>query len=142
MENDLFNPNNISKPRNSLNKNEKLALKEIKSWDDKVVLGQDNDFRFVLLNNGYESKLQHQIDRSSFTALDIDNSNNFEKKVNSWISKWTLKVLIYNYWKRFITLVNSKPWRMDGLVKTHKVNDPVEVITNGCNTATKNLSVL
>ena len=94
------------------------------------------------MNNGYESKLQHQIDRSSFTALDIDNSNDFEKKVNSWISKWTLKVLIYNYWKRFITLVNSKPWRMDGLVKTHKVNDPVEVVTNGCNTATKNLSVL
>ena len=31
---------------------------------------------------------------------------------------------------------------MDGLVKTHKVNDPVEVVTNGCNTATKNLSVL
>ena len=82
-----------------MNENEKLALKEIKSWDDKVVLGQENGFRFVLLNNGYESKLQHQIDRSSFTALDIDNSNNFEKKVDSCISKWTLNVLIYNYWK-------------------------------------------
>ena len=70
-----------------MNKNEKLALKEIKSWADKVVLGQDNGFRFVLLNNGYESKLQHQIDRSSFTALDIDNGNDFEKKVNSWILK-------------------------------------------------------
>ena len=31
MENDLFNPNNIRKPRNNLDKNEKLALKEIKS---------------------------------------------------------------------------------------------------------------
>ena len=37
MENDLFNPSNIRKPRNNLNKNEKLALKEIKSWDDKVI---------------------------------------------------------------------------------------------------------
>ena len=36
MENGLFNPSNIRKPRNNLNKNEKLALKEIKSWDDKV----------------------------------------------------------------------------------------------------------
>ena len=26
-----FNPNNIREPRNNLNKNEKLALKEIKS---------------------------------------------------------------------------------------------------------------
>ena len=31
MENDLFNPSNIRKPRNNLNKNGKLALKEIKS---------------------------------------------------------------------------------------------------------------
>ena len=37
MENDFFNPRNIQKPRNNLNKNEKLALKEIKSWDDKVI---------------------------------------------------------------------------------------------------------
>ena len=37
MENDLFNPSNIRKPRNNLNKNEKLALKEIKSWSDKVI---------------------------------------------------------------------------------------------------------
>ena len=44
--------------------------------------------------------------------------------------------------EEFIALVNSKPWRMDGLVKTCKVNNPVGVITNGCNTATKNLSVL
>ena len=31
---------------------------------------------------------------------------------------------------------------MDGLVKSHKVNNPVGVITIGYNTATKNLSVL
>ena len=37
MENDLFNPSNVRKPRNNLNKNEKLALKEIKSWSDKVI---------------------------------------------------------------------------------------------------------
>ena len=30
MENDIFNINNIPKPRSSLNENEKLALKEIK----------------------------------------------------------------------------------------------------------------
>ena len=37
----------------------------------------------VLPNNDYESKVQHQIDRSSFTELDIDNSKNFKEKV--WI---------------------------------------------------------
>ena len=41
MENDLFNPNNIRKPENNLNNNEKIALKEIKSWDYKVIRVQD-----------------------------------------------------------------------------------------------------
>ena len=82
MENDLFNPSNIRKPRNNLNKNEKLALKEIKSWDDKVIRVQDKGSRFVILsNNDYESKVQHQIERSSFTKTDIDYSKNFKKKL-------------------------------------------------------------
>ena len=83
MENDLFNPNNIRKPRNNLDKNEKLAFKEIKSQDDKVIRVQDKGSPFVVFsNNYYESKVQHEIDRSSFTDIDIDYSNNFEEKVN------------------------------------------------------------
>ena len=41
QKNYLFNPSNTQKPRNHLNKNEKLALKDIKSWDDKVISVQD-----------------------------------------------------------------------------------------------------
>ena len=106
MENDLFNPSNVRKPRNNLNKNEKLALKEIKSWDDKVIRVQDKGSRFVVLSNGYESKVQHQIERSSFTVTDIDYRKDFEEKVNSWISKWTSKGVVDNNWKRFITPTN------------------------------------
>ena len=113
MENDLFNPSNIRKPRNNLNKNEKLALKEIKSWDDKVIRVQDKGSRFVVLpNNDYERKVKHQIEGSSFTETDIDFSKNFEEKVNSWISKWTSKRVIENNWKRFITLTNSRSEKM------------------------------
>ena len=68
MENNLFNPSNIRKYRNNLNKNERLALKERKSWDNEGILVQDQGSRsVVLLNNDYESKVQHPIDRSSFT---------------------------------------------------------------------------
>ena len=92
MENDLFNPNNIRNSENNLNNNEKIALKEIKSWDYKVIRVQDKGSRFVVLsNNNYESKVQHQIQRSSFTETDIDYSKNFEEKLNSWVSKWTSK---------------------------------------------------
>ena len=118
MENELFNPNNTRKPRSNMDKNEKLAFKEMKSRDDKVIRGQDKVSRFMVLsNNDYESKMQHQIEHSSFTDIDIDYSNNFEEKVNRWISKWTLKEVIHNNWKRFITPVNSTPGKMYGLVK-------------------------
>ena len=48
IETELLNPNNISKIRNNLNKEEKLALKEMKSWDDKVIGVQDKCSRFVV----------------------------------------------------------------------------------------------
>ena len=70
-------------------------MKEIKSWDDKVIRVQDKGSHFVVLsNNDYESKVQHQIDRSSFTETDIDYSKNFEENVNSWILKWILRGVI------------------------------------------------
>ena len=94
-----------------------------------------------MLNNDYESKVQHQIDHSSFTETDIDYSKSFEEKFNSWISKWTLKGMIDNKWKRFITPTNSTPGKMYELVKTHKVNNPVRVITSGCNSSIKDLPI-
>ena len=48
---------------------------------------------------------------------------------------------IDNNWKRFITPVNSTPGKMFGLVKIHKVNNPVRVITSDCNNAIENLSI-
>ena len=126
----------------AFNKNEKIALKEIKSWNCKVIRVQDKGSRFaVLSNNDYESKEQHQIEQSSFTETGIDYSKNFEEKVNSWISKWTAKGVIYNNWKRLVSPTNSTPGKMDGLVKTHKVNISVRVITSGCNTAIESLSI-
>ena len=88
-------------------------MKEIKSWDDKVIRVQDKGSRFVVLsNNDYESKVQHQIDSSSFTETDIDYSKNFEENVNSWISKWILRGVIDNNRKRFITPTNSTPGKV------------------------------
>ena len=142
MENNLFNPSNIRKHRNNLNKNEKLALKERKSLDNEVILVQDKGSRFaVLSNNDYESKVQHPIDRSSFTKTAIGYSKNCEEKVNSVIWKWTSKGEIDNNWNRFITPTNSTSRKMYGLVKTHKINNPVRVITSGCNTAVESFSI-
>ena len=52
-----------------------------------------------------------------------------------------MKGKIDNNWKRFITPVNSTPGKVYGLLKTYKVNNPVRVITSGCNTAIENLPI-
>ena len=95
---ELFNPNNIRKIRNNLNKEEKLAFKEMKSWDDKVIRVQDKGSRFVVLDtNSYIEKVEHQINRSSFDKLDADPSPKFKEKVNNWLEKWSH--IITNIWK-------------------------------------------
>ena len=79
IEKELFNPNNIRKIRNNLNKEEKLAPKEIKSWDEKVIRVQDKVSRFAVLeNSSYIEKVEHQISRSSFDKLDADPSPKFK----------------------------------------------------------------
>ena len=62
-------------------------------------------------------------------------------KVNNWIEKWHSKNILDNKWKSFITPFSSTAGKMYGNVKTHKENNPVRVITSGCNTAVENLSI-
>ena len=101
IEKELFNPNNIRKIRNNLNKEEKLAFKEMKSWDDKVIRVQDKGSRFVVLDtNSYIEKVEHQINRSSFDKRDADPSPNFKEEVNNWLEKWL--DIVTNEWKEFI----------------------------------------
>ena len=62
-------------------------------------------------------------------------------KVNNWIEKWHSKNILDNKWKSFITPSSSTAGKMYGNVKTHQENNPVRVITSGCNTAVENLSI-
>ena len=142
MEKELLNPKNVKITRSNLNKDEKKALKEIKSWDDKVVRVQGKGPRFVILENEvYEEKIQQQVDRSSFKELKDDPSKLFQQKINNWIEKWYTKKVIDNSWKDFISCDSPSAGKMYDLVKTHKVNNPVRIITSGCNTDVENLSI-
>ena len=141
IEKELFNPSNIRKTRNNLNKKEKLALNEMKSWEDKVIRVQDKSWRFVVLNtDNYTEKVGNQINRSSFEKLNTDPSAKFKQRVNNWLEKWSDKV--NNEWKQFIKPDNCNAGKMYGMVKTHKTDNPVRLITSGCNTAVEKLSIL
>ena len=47
----MFNPENVKIARSNLSKDEKRALREIKSWSDKLVRVQDKGSRFTILEN-------------------------------------------------------------------------------------------
>ena len=65
IEKEIFNPKNIRKTRNNLNKDVEVALKEIKSWEEKVIRVQDKASRFVVLSTcDYVEKVEHQINRN------------------------------------------------------------------------------
>ena len=96
----LSNPNNIKKTLSNLNKEEKLALQEMKSWYDKVIHVQDKGLRFIVLDtNTYIEKNEHQINRSSSDKLDADPSPKFEEKVNNWLEKWADNIT--EEWKEY-----------------------------------------
>ena len=84
--------------------------------------------------------MEQQKDRSSFDKLDSDPSFGFKQKVVDWIEKWLEK--IHRNWTEFIKSNNSQGSKMYGMVKTDKVDNPVCVITSGCNFPIKNLSIL
>ena len=99
---------------------------------------QDEGSRFAVLNtDNYVEKMEEQIHRSSFDKL---GSAEFKQKVTDWIEKWSDK--IHENWKKFIKPDNCKAIKMYGMVKTHKDDNPVRVITSACNTSIENLSIL
>ena len=60
--------------------------------------------------------------------------------MNNWLNKWPEKIT--EEWKKFITPNNSSAGKMYGMVKTHKNDNPVHVITSGCNTTIEKMSIL
>ena len=97
---------------------------------------QDKGSRFVVIDNqDYIEKIEYQLGRSSFEELDHYLSKLFSEKVNLWIQKLTENKVLDKSWSKFIEPSFVVPGKMHGLVKTHKSDNPVRVITSGCGTA-------
>ena len=141
-ENDIFKPDNYRPVKSSITKEDREALKNIKIDSTRSYRIQDKGSRFVILDNDdYIEKTDYQLRRSSFSELNDDLSNDFEINVIMWIEKWKRNGVLNDSWSRFIKPSYSTPGKMYGLVKTHKEERPVRVITSGYGTAIENLSI-
>ena len=78
---------------NKKTQQQQLEVKEIESWEDKVIRVQDKGSHFIVLSTSdYVEKVEHQINRSLFSRLDEDPSPEFKQKVNNWLNKWPEKI--------------------------------------------------
>ena len=109
----LFNPNNITKTRNNLKKEEKLTLNNMKSWEDKVVRVQDKGSRFLVLNNNnYAEKVEKQINTAIENLCIVDKlpskikDTNYILHIVDSISEF---VLVDNYVLVGFDVVNMFP---------------------------------
>ena len=72
----------------NITKEEREALKEIKTWKNYCARVQDKSSRFVVISNDeYCKKVNTQTEGSSFTQLPYDITKSFENKVNDFIVK-------------------------------------------------------
>ena len=147
VEKDLFQDISRERIHSNLLQDEKKALKD---WRKNVLFNKDSDKVMRLQNKGNKfiivdkqtdcEKANEQIERSSFLKIDYDPTTLHINKVKDWTNKWISRNEISKEWAKYIVNVNAVPGKNNILYKTHKPNNPVRLLTTGCNTAIENLS--
>ena len=83
-----------------------------------------------LNNDDYAHKGEDQINRGSFIQLDHNPTQEIDFKIEKWLEKCTKNKSINDKWQSYLKLTNdSTSDKMYGLISTHKVGNPAEVIT-------------
>ena len=143
VENTLFDADRASyEPKSNIWKAENKALCKLRSSKDLVVRLQDKGSRFVILDrNDYIDKVERNLNDGSFDILGSDPSLSYYHIVKDWGDKWVEKGEITQPLVDCILNVNARPGKNYGLIKTHKPNNPIRLITSGNGTAVENLSL-
>ena len=84
-------------------------------------------------------QLQNQL---HYKPLQEDLTSRHLTVVESWSDKWVQKGEISNQVANWIVNKEAKPGVAFGNIKTHKVGNPLRLITSCCGTAIENLSAL
>ena len=107
-----------------------------------MVILQDKGTRFVILDrNDYIDKVECNLNDGSFDILGLDQSLSYYHIVKDWGDKWVEKGEITQPLVDCILNVNARPGKNHGLIKTHKPNNPIRLITSRNGTAVENLSL-
>ena len=143
FENKLFDADRASyEPKSNISKAENKALCKLRSSKDLVVRLQDKGSRFVILDrNDYIDKVERNFNDGSFDILGSDPSLSYYHIVKDWGDKGVEIGEITQPLVDCILNVNARPGKNYCLIKTHKPNNPIRLITSGNGTAVENLSL-
>ena len=143
IENKLFDIHRARHyPVSNLSKSEHKTLHWLRTSKDIVVRLQDKGSRFVILDRtDYTDKVKSNLNDGSFDLLPADPSSSYYQMVRDWGDKWVNKSEITQPLLDYIINPDAKHGKNYGLIKTHKPNNPIRMITSGNGTAVENLSL-
>ncbi|XP_068675529.1 uncharacterized protein [Montipora foliosa] len=138
---DILEPQNLRTVKDNLTKEERLALRNLKS-SDKVIRIQDKGSRFVILNQEeYQDKMLGQLNNNlHYNKVNSDPTPEHFEKVKNWGRKWLGEGQISQEIATWVTNLEPKPGVAFGNVKTHKEANPLRLITSCCGTSIERLS--
>ena len=105
--------------------------KFLSSWGVPVILDRTD----------YIDKVESNLGDGSFDLLPSFPSLAYYQIVKDWGTKWVNKGEITQPLLDCILNVRAKPGKNYGLIKTHKPNNPIRLITSRNGTVAENLSV-
>ena len=129
-------------PRRNLSKEEQLAVKELKSYDDVIIINADKGNCTVILDKiDYDRKLMNLLkDKSTYQVVKNNPISKIERPLNSFIWKlYKNKKLSFSLYKCLRSTDNNLP-RIYGLPKIHKTDIPLRPIVSFIGSPTYHLS--
>lgn len=132
VKNDILKPANLRTTKDNLTREERLALKSLKS-SENIIRIQDKGSRFVVFSqHEYHNKILGQLNNLHYDSLDSDPTLDHFEVVKEWSRKWFSEGQISQEIATWVVNLEPKPGVAFGNVKTHKRDNPLRLVTSCC----------
>ena len=131
VKNDILKPANLRTTKDNLTREERLALRSLKS-SENVIRIQDKSSRFVVLSQQeYQNKILGQLNNDlHYDSVDSDPTLDHFEVVKEWSRKWFSEGQISQEIATWVVNLEPKPGVAFGNVKSHKRDNPLRLITS------------
>ena len=118
-------------PKDNITRSQQVALKEMKGWDDQVILAADKGNATVVMERSdYDGKVRELLsDTTTYRCLPKDPTQAQETKISCKLREFQKNEITTPIYNR-LRLTGSQPPRLYGLPKIHKQSVPLRPIVS------------